>query len=488
MTAPFLLTASLVFALQGPAIPLPPPRQPLAITNVTVIDVASGRRIRDQTVLVQGNRIVTVGSAASLRVPPGHTVVDGRHRFLVPGLWDMHVHASWPSFAAAFGALYIANGVTGVREMFGAIEDVRQWRTRVDAGELVAPRMIGAGHLVDGQPPIWPGSVVARTAAEGKRAVDSLATAGADFIKVYNRLTLDSYRGILEAARTHGLPVAGHVPDAVSVWEATTLGQRSIEHLSGVALGCSGDEAATRLLLDSAATVGAATPAGAALRLRATTAARESFSPARCDSLAAAFIRNDTWQVPTLIVSRSISSLRDSTLGADARLRYMAPMLVSGWDWRKDFRFRTMSEPGWAELYASYRHGLRLTALMHRAGTPILAGTDAPNPYVFPGFSLHEELALLVEAGLTPLAALQSATRNPARYFAASDSLGSVAAGHVADLVLLDADPLLDIRNTARIHAVVASGRLYRRADLDALLLFAERTANAGGPGGSPTN
>lgn len=474
-------------ALQGVSQSSPPltvpARRPVAITNVTIIDVATGRRQDHRTVLVREDRIVRIDASSSRGIPVGYARVDGSGRFLIPGLWDMHVHASWPAFVATFGALNIANGVTGVREMFGTIEDVAAWRSAVAAGTLSAPRVVGAGHLIDGVPPIWPGSVIATTAEDGRRVVDSLAHAGAGFIKVYNRLTPEAYRGILQAAAARSLPVVGHVPDAVSVWDAARWGQRSIEHLSGVSLGCSGKSAPIRALLDSASRLGVATSGGAALRLRATTEARESFDQRMCDSLARHFVQHETWHVPTLIVSRSIAQLRDTARSSDPRLRYIAPMLTSSWDWRQDFRFRTMSDSGWAELAAQSRRSLRLTGLLSRAGVSILAGTDAPNPFVFPGFSLHDELGLLVDAGLSPLEALQAATRNPARFLASDDSLGVVAPGHVADLVLLDADPLVDIRNTRVIRAVIAAGRLYTRNDLDALLHFAQRAAQPTAPG-----
>ena len=449
--------------------------QTLAIQHVNVVDVRDGRVREDQTVVVEKGRITQVNPAKYARTPAGATVIDGRSKYVIPGLWDMHVHAAWPGIAQVFAPLFVANGVTGVREMYGSMYAIKIWKGKYYAGEAW-PRMIGAGHILDGPTPFWPGSMVAGTADEARAAVDSLHAKGADFIKVYNGLPREAYMAAIDEAKKIGTYVAGHVPDAVSVTEASDLGQRTIEHLTGVALDCSKDADALRAerVAAEADTSGTklATYAKQTERILATQ------DKARCTEVMKHFVRNQTWQVPTLTVLRSFAFLNDSTYTDDDRLRYMPAQVAAQWDWRNDFRLKNRSPESWANARRSFQRSVELVGEMHRAKVPILAGTDVLNPFCFPGFSLHDELALLVDAGYSIKDALRAATINPATFMGATDSLGTVAKGKRADLVLLDANPLEDIHNTSKIHAVVLNGRLYDRAALDALLADAANTTN----------
>ena len=449
-----------------------PASSPLAIQHASIVDVRTGTSIPDQTVVVEFGRIVRVGAANSVRPPAAATIVDGRGKYLIPGLWDMHVHAAWPGLDALFAPLLVANGVTGVREMYGDKNVIAGWKKHYDAGEPW-PRMIGAGHILDGPKPFWPGSTVATNADEARRAVDALKEGGADFIKVYTKLPRDAYFAALEEAKRVGIDVVGHVPDAVSVSEASDHGQRSIEHLTGVTLECSKDADALR-----AERVTAMNDTSASLL-----AVYSSQSPrilasqdeARCAALVKLLARNRTWQVPTLVQLRGFAYLDDSTLTNDSRVRYVPEEVVKSWDWRSDFRFRSRTPDDWANAKRQYRRQLEVLGEMHRGGVPILAGTDLLNPYTFPGFSLHDELVLLVEAGLSAADALRAATLNPAVFLGTEKTAGSVEKGKNADLVLLDANPLDDIHNTQKVQAVVLNGRLYDRAQLDAMIAERER-------------
>jgi imidazolonepropionase-like amidohydrolase len=453
----------------------------IAITHASVVDVESGRTLADQTVVVQGSRIAAVGPAASVAVPAGARVVDGRGKHVIPGLWDIHVHAAFPGLERIYMPLLAANGVTGVREMFSRMDFVDSTRARVARGDFAGPRMVASGHILDGAPPVWPGSVVARTADEARRAVDSLANAGAEFIKVYSRLTPEAFHAAADQAKRRGIPFAGHVPGLVTVAAASDAGIASIEHLTGLVGACSPLDPAIRG--DIAAAV--ASPqgwdsAGKVSRAQAVQVLA-SYNPAECRSVAQRLARNGTRMVPTLVTLRATGFLDDTTLAHDPRLRYVPRMFAAQWNPRNDFRFRALTPADWANRHRMFERQLEVARVLHQNGVRFMAGTDLSNPYTFAGFSLHEELEMLTRIGLTPLEALRAATLEPARFLGMADSLGTVAQGKTADLVVLDADPLADIRNVARIHAVVLNGRLIDAAERERILRGAEAMA-AGRP------
>lgn len=451
----------------------------LVIRNVTVVDVETGQRSPGLSVLISGNRITRVGSLTPADLPPNARTIDGRGKFLIPGLWDFHVHTAYPGLFNMMSPLYIANGITGVREMFGTMQAVQAWRTAVAGRSLPGPRVVAAGHILDGPKPIWQGSAAAATPDDGRRIVDSLKSAGADFIKVYSLLPRDVYLAIAEQAKAKNIPFAGHVPEAVDFREASNAGQRTMEHLTGMPIACSSREAEfraarTAALGDQQAWRRVATEQGVPIR--------ESYDAKKCAELFAILKKNTSWQVPTLTVNRNMAYLDDSTMASDPRLKYIPKFLSSGWNPKTDFRLKDRTPAQWQSAKKTYDLQVRMVGEMYKAGVPMLAGTDVLNPYCLPGFSLHDELAYLVSAGLTPLDAIRSATINPARFLGAADTLGTVAQNKVADLLLLDADPLVDVRNTTRINAVVANGRLYDRAALDGLLSAAEKFAASTAP------
>lgn len=442
------------------------PARPLAITGVTVIEATGAPPRPGMTVVVTGDRITAVGKSGDIRVPQQARVVDGTGKYLIPGLWDMHVHTAGPSHLS----LYLANGVTGVRDMHALDPDaIFGMRKQVQEGKQPGPRIVAAGPLVDGGKPFVPGSLVAANALQGREAVRKLKQMDADFVKVYTKLPREAYLAIVDEAKKQGLPLAGHVPESVSAAEASDLGQKSIEHLTGIELACSDRE--DELRREAVAAL-AKMDNSAAWELLGRIGARaaDSFSDKKARALYARFVRNGTWQVPTLTVLRSLVSLDDPSFVADPRVKYMPPSFRSYWSLMK------LSPDTVAGLKRRYQGATGLVRAMHQAGVPFLAGTDAPGvPYVFPGFSLHDELALLVaEGGFTPLEALQAATRDPARFLGREKDLGTLEPGKLADLVLLDADPLADIHNTTRIAAVVANGRLLPRRELDRMLAEVE--------------
>jgi len=456
----------------------------VAITHVTVIDVTNGRRLPAHTVIVEGNRIASVEPDGRARMRAGTTVVDGTGKFLIPGLWDMHVHATGPMLDRLFLPVLVAHGVTGVREMWGRFAWFDSARAQGARGAFAVPRIVGSGHILDGAPAIWPGSLGAQSADDVRRLVDSLARGGAAFIKVYSRLTPEQFRTAAAESRRHRLPFAGHVPTLVSVAEASDSGMASIEHLQMLTSACSRDEDVLRAEVTAAVASPRGWDSAGVVQRGQVRRMLSTFDEGRCRAVADRLKRNGTWMVPTLTVLRSIAYLDDSTLASDRRLEFIPRFFSASWNPRNDFRFRMLTPQDWALRKEVFALQQRIARLLHERGVEFLAGTDLSNPYIYPGASLHEELRNLVAAGFSPLQSLQAATLNPARFLRATDSLGTVAPGRLADLVVLDADPLLDIGNVERVHAVVVNGRLVTNAERERLLEEGKRLARGGGSGG----
>jgi imidazolonepropionase-like amidohydrolase len=413
----------------------------IAITHVTVIDGRSADPRVDQTVVVQGNRIIAAGPSAGTRAPVGASIVDGRGKFLIPGLWDMHVHTTMPGGRDVL-KLYIANGVTGVRDMAGDWPTLTSWRAEIARGALIGPRIVASGPYLEGGDQPIPHLLV-KSAADAAPAVDSLIKLGVDFIKVHGQLTPESYFAIARAARARHIPFAGHVSRAVGAAAASDSGQASIEHLLAIPNPCTAAEVTA---------IAPRFPTQAAL--------------GRCDTLDQAPLyaklrRNGTWVVPTLVAQVEVARWPkrdvpgDSVQGylPDSLRRYVAeifPMVDS---------VPPDADVNGARLFAKR---VEVTGALFRAGVGVMAGTDAPLRNSPPGFGLHEELLHFTQAGMTPFEALRAATYEPVRFLGMLDSLGTVEAGKVSDLVLLVANPLTDIRNSSRTAFVVAAGRLYR--------------------------
>jgi len=342
--------------------------------------------------------------------------------------------------------------------MFGA-KDTPALRKEL-AAVPVSPQILVGSATVDGNPPVWPGSIVVTNAKEARKVVDEIKAGGADFVKIYGGLSRNSYFALADEARKQNIPFVGHLPFEVTAQEASDAGQRSIEHLDGIAFGCSSQEKEYTLQREAAPNYVA--------RMHVEGMAYNTFDGRQCMTLFVKFRQNQTWQVPTLTVNRAMGLLDDRRLTRDARLVYMSSRTREHWS--DDPRFRRWTPQMFDLKRALFAADEKLVGAMYRAGVPIMAGTDAMNPFCFPGFSLHDELALLVEAGLTPLAALQSATLRPAEFMNRSDEIGTIAAGKRADLVLLDADPLADIHNTTRIRGVFLAGKYFDSAAIQHIL------------------
>jgi imidazolonepropionase-like amidohydrolase len=438
------------------------------IQDVTVIDTTGAPAQAHRTVIVRDGKIekvVPTAEGMGGKLPGVH--VDGSGKFLIPGLWDMHVHmvfGDWfPRGKEVTLPLFIANGITGVRDMGGELEVLQQWRKEIAAGTLIGPRMVISGPMLDGPQPRFPSSIAIKTPDDGRRAVDDLKRRGADFIKLQSLIPREAVFAIADEARKLGIPFVGHVPDSVRAAEASNAGQQSFEHLIGIFEGSSP--------LEDAFLKGPKAP-GMFL---------SSYDPARATALFALLAKNHTWQCPTLVWEREGNLIDQTDFAHDTRAKYV-PAYWKDVTWKR-FTEQIVHEFNPDDLATRKRFvdkEFDVVNEMHRAGIPFLAGTDTPpGVYIFPGFSLHEELQRFVAAGFTPMEALQTATLNPAKFLGMEDGLGTIEKGKLADLVLLDANPLDDIRNTQKIAAVIVKGRYLPRADLDKMLAGAEAAAGA---------
>ncbi|MHC4750482.1 MAG: ankyrin repeat domain-containing protein [Planctomycetota bacterium] len=430
----------------------------LVFTHVTVIDATGAPAKPDMTVVVRGGRIAALGKTASLDVPENAHVVDATGKFLIPGLWDMHIH---PWLGKNYLALFTANGVTGVRVMEG--EPVyHKWRQEISAGKLIGPRMVISSPIVDGPESILPDPTVVSNEGEGRQVVRKVKKQGADFVKVFN-IPRDAYFALADEAKRQGIPFAGHVPFFVSLAEASDAGQQSIEHCPSILLACSseGEEELGRRLKETLVERPFSLPH---VRARVKLIADITYSEKKAAELFARFVKNNTWVCPA----------------NDPRLKYMPLSAKDSWNPKNNVRVVWATGEGRADFRKLCEKHLAIVGAMGRAGVGLLAGTDTtPTAYCFPGFGLHDELALFVQAGLSPMQALQTATYNAAKCLGKLDSMGTVERGKVADLVLLDANPLQDIRNTQRIAAVVVRGKIFQRAALQKMLAQVEAQAEA---------
>jgi hypothetical protein len=547
-------------------------RARIVIRHVTVIDGTGAPPKVGQDVVILDGRIAAMGTRA--KAPAGARVVDGTGKFLIPGLWDMHAHVSYypgldkDAGLSLYAAMFLANGVTGIRDMAGYdAEWLLQRRREIESGARLGPQIIVTGRALDGPNPTDAGKWPVGDAAAGREAVRALKRQGAEFVKVYDRLPREAYFAIAEECRRLGMPFAGHVPLSVTAGEAAEAGQGSIEHLGlgrvreacylfdppGRPLPPDPDPARTKRLMgvlarfwkgsyepdqftpEMLAWLRSSTGSSVLKTLSAQwgdvkslTFRREEqkagnrvlhyraefermtrhfqfvltpegkinwlpdepryYDAAGSAALFRRFVQNRIWHCPTLTALRGTACRDDPALRNDPRLKYVTPRVRRMLEPKNDVRLREFGATEWEWLKHGYRLDVELVGRMRKAGVQFLAGTDAITDLCIPGFSLHDELALLVRAGLTPMEALQAATRNPARFLGREKGAppsgarwsGTIAPGRRADLVLLDANPLVDIRNTVKIRAVVVNGRLLDRSRLDTMLSeVAARAARA---------
>jgi imidazolonepropionase-like amidohydrolase len=442
---------------------------PIVITHVTVINPATSEVLPNRSVVITGAKITSVAASDAFQPPKGARVIEGRGQYLIPGLWDMHVHAAFgdwfPGGREVILPLFIANGVTGVRDMGGDLPVLFEWRKQIAAGEIPGPHIVFSGPMLDGYLPNgklrFPSSVPITTPESAVAAVDSLKSQGADFIKVQSVISRDAYLAAAAEAHKQNLPIVGHVPDKVRISETIAAGQRSIEHLMGIFEDCSTEE--DKFIRGEGN-----------LKLLLTTT-----DQSRCDAIIHSLAQHEVWQVPTLAWQRGGTFLDQLDWKHQPLDKYVpAPWRDLTWRRFADEMMPDLKRDPLSLRQEYFKRNLQMVGAMHHAGVPFLAGTDAaPGIYVMPGFSLHDELANFVEAGFTPMESLQTATSNPAKFLGQENDFGTITPGKAADVVLLTANPLDDIHNTRKISAVIANGRIFNRKDLDALLAQVEQAA-----------
>jgi len=423
----------------------------IALIGATLIDGSGGPPLAQSVVVVRGGRIESVGTRAGFSLPPRTSEVNLSGRWIIPGLIDGHVHLVDPQAGVLRWSLprYLAWGVTTVRDVHGTLKPTLALRQELARGELKGPRMYAAGAMIDGTPPTYPDALGARTGPEARKAVDRLVSAGADFIKIYTRIDRSLLAQIMDEARPFNISVAAHL-GLTDARTAARAGVTSIEHLSGI------PEALVADPLGLYAAHARSFFAG----WTASERAWGGLDSAGLVGLAAELAERRVVLVPTLVLHETISRLDDSTAMDDSRLRWVPEHERRRWNVPD-----MIARAGWtATDFAAFRRARQvqdffLRAFQARHGV-IATGTDAANQLLVPGYDVHREMQLLAGAGLTPSEALVAATRNGALLLGV-DSLGVVAPGKVADLVILTRDPLADIRNTTAIDRVMSRGRLF---------------------------
>ena len=418
----FFTVSAALFAQQ------PIPSGSLAIQHVTILNVETGTRSPDQTVVVTGNKITAAGPAEKIKIPNGARVVDGSGKFLMPGIWDMHAHALRLMNRAL--PLAVAFGITGIRDMGSTIEQVGEARTRVSNGEITAPRMFLSGPPLNGVPdrPGFPPGQMVKTPEEGRQIVEKLAAARVNMVKIHDGLARDTYFAIAAEAKRRGLPFEGHLPPEVNIDEASDTGQRTVEHMPPLQAACVMDPS----------TLGRGARGGPPITQPI------AINEAKCEATIKHLVKNGTWFTPNV-----------------------------GGPGTGDKRTRDFN--------------LAITRMAAKGGVKLLAGTDWPGgQYSFGNYSsadrnVLDEVIGLAEAGLTPAEALRTAITNPVTLLKMKDQLGTVERGKLADLDLVDADPLADIANIKKISAVVINGRLVDAAERKKILdaeMAARRSSN----------
>ena len=433
--------------------------EPVLITNVSVVDVGRGAVTPDRAVFVRNGAIEAVGATGAIKPAAGVRVVDGTALYALPGLFDAHVHLNDPDREAR---LLVANGVLFARDMGGPTDDRLAARARARKGELAGLGLVVTGTILDGSPPYHAWAAGCDTPEAGRAAVRALRQKGVDQIKVYSRLKPAVYRAILAEAKEQGLKVVGHVPDAVTLAEAAEAGQAGVEHLSRF----------ETLFADLL-------PARPGPRGAFAGGAWERYGELDPGKLADRLKRvGGVAQCPTLVLHHGQARVPPDARTKAAWAEYVDPPTLAGWT--------GPVPPQWAEygrgLTAALPHLGRAVRDQHRAGVPLLVGTDLGNVGVLAGFAVHQEMLLWQEAGVPAPAVLRAATVEPARFLGVGDRYGAVAAGKTASFVLVRKNPLDDVRHAAEIEAVVAGGKLLDRKALDGLLADAREDVLARTP------
>ncbi|MDB4293407.1 amidohydrolase family protein [Maribacter sp.] len=441
----------------------------ICIQNISTIDPMDGLK-ENQTVILKDGKIHKIENTATLQLSQKNTIIDGTGKYLIPGLWDAHVHFAYiEELAPSMFDLFLTHGITSVRDTGGKVDFVKAWKDKALADPSAAPRVMMAGPLLDGEPNVYDGSdaghpelsVGLSTVEDVSTQVAMLVGKEVDLLKAYEMLTPEQFKKVTELAKTNGLKVTGHVPLSMDVISAANAGMNSMEHMRNLELSCAANSdellALRRQLLADGSRM-----SGGKLRSSIHTAQREeaikNYDEAKANEVLAVLKDKDVWQIPTLALSTFLSNKYFAKPEYQKSYEYLPDVIGQHW---KDRSIALQDFPISETFKAQTAFHLNMIKKVHETGIPIMAGTDTPIAYLMPGLSLHEELSALVNAGISPLEALKTATYNPAKYFNMENELGSIQESMWADLIILDSNPLDDITNTRAIHTVIKQGKAY---------------------------
>jgi hypothetical protein len=446
-------------------------------TNITIIDAVDGLRT-GQSVVITGNTITETGSADEVEEPSGATVIDGSGKYMIPGLWDAHVHiTNTEDLRPAMSPLFIVNGITYVRDtsaIFDTVLPLREQARAASESNGMAPEVFISGPHIESEQISWASSVSAVSPDHAASIIDSLINADIDEIKLYELLPRDIYLEVLSIANEKGYNVSAHVPLSMDVVEASEAGLASMEHMQNLELSCSSDwesllESRIQMIAEGADKSG--NEMRGAIHQAQRLHAIQTYDEQRCETVINTLAANNTWQVPTLTITTVPSHRLFASDDWKETFRYLPETVRSAWLQQAE----SMAEQEPSEEDIAYKDwAYDIIPKLAESGVGIMAGTDMPLALLTPGFSLHEELIMLADAGLSPMQVLEAATLRPAQYFGLEDQQGAIASGMAADLVILDANPLDNITNTKRINAVMRNGYLHTRDDLDHILVQLE--------------
>ncbi|MFK7814249.1 MAG: amidohydrolase family protein [Maribacter sp.] len=448
------------------------------IENVNVIHPENGL-IENQTVIIQGEKILKVISSKDIQLSAENKIIDGTGKYLMPGLWDAHIHFAYmEELAPSMFDLFLGYGITSVRDTGGKVDFVKMWKDKALANPENAPRVMMAGPLLDGIPNVYDGSTPQRpplsvglpTVDAAIKKVNELESLGVDLLKAYEMLTPEQFGVITKMAKEKGLKVTGHVPLSMDVISASNAGLSSMEHMRNLELSCASNSDELwqqRLQLLEAEK----DSAGGVLRSKIHALQRETavknYDDEKANEVLAVLAKNETWQIPTLALGTFLSNRHFNNQDWKESITYLPEEIEQKWKENAE-SIEKMPITPFRKQYSDW--SINMVKKIHETKIEIMAGTDCPIALLTPGQSLHEELVVLVKAGLTPLEAIKTATVNPAKYFNLENELGLVQEGMWADLILLDANPLKDISNTQSINAVVKNGKYFDKSELNAIL------------------
>ena len=450
----------------------------ICIENISTIDPVVGLR-ENQTVIVKDGKILKVANTSELSLSPSNRIIDGSGKYLIPGLWDAHVHFAYiEELAPSMFDLFLTHGITSVRDTGGKVDFVKAWKDKAIANPTDAPRVMMAGPLLDGEPNVYDGSdaghpelsVGLDSVGDVEEQIALLLTKDVDLLKAYEMLTPEQFKKICELGKANNLKITGHVPLSMDVISASNAGLNSMEHMRNLEISCASNSEELfkqrQKLLKNMNNL-----TGANLRSSIHTAQRETavnnYDDDKANKVLANLKKNNTWQIPTLALNTFSSGKHYAKSEFQESFTYLPDTIGKYW-MESIERVKSMEPSEFRKQYDQWNY--MMISKIHKAGIEIMAGTDTPIAFLTPGLSLHEELADLVKAGLSPIDALKTATVNPAQYFNLEDELGSIKENMWADLVILNANPLEDIHNTKNIDAIFKQGKHYSRENLDAVL------------------